>query len=990
LRLGNNGTAAPTAANGQAAPSPQPSPSEGEGAGGQALRDALDRLCAQATEAIDNGCELIVLSDKAMSKDRVAIPALLAAGAVHHHLVRTESRTKAGLIVQTGEAREVHHYCLLFGFGVDAVHPHLAFDALRQMQADGVISDTLDEAKVIATYIKAIGKGVLKVMSKMGISTLASYKGAQIFEAVGLRDEVVDRCFAGTASRLQGVGFGVLQDEAVRRHRLGFPTRAARRSGQLPNPGEYHWRPDGEAHSFNPRTIASLQAAARTNSQAAYEQYADLVNEHNRNRCTLRGLIGFRKAEGRDKERKRTRDEVSGASNTSSLRHSVAPSLPLDQIEPAAEIVKRFRTGAMSLGALSQEAHETLALAMNRIGGMSNSGEGGEDPDRFSLAQYDDGSTKSRRSAIKQVASGRFGVTSHYLANADQLQIKIAQGAKPGEGGQLPGHKVSPYIGRIRHSTPGVGLISPPPHHDIYSIEDLAQLIHDLKRANPDAIISVKLVAEVGVGTVAAGVAKAKADHILISGHDGGTGASPLTSIKHAGLPWELGLAETHQTLVLNDLRSRVRLETDGGLKTGRDVVIAACLGAEEYGFSTAPLISVGCIMMRKCHLNTCPVGVCTQDPVLRKKFTGQPEHVINYLFLVAEEARKLMAQIGVRTIDELVGRTDLLEPRDAIDHWKADGLDLRPILMTAVKPGHRKNVGVRKLIPQDHGLEEHIDNQWIEQAQPALERREPVEIDTTIINLDRTAGAMLSYRVSQAHGAEGLPDDTIRIKAVGSAGQSFGAFLAPGITLELSGDANDYVGKGLSGGQIVIAPPEGSPFKAEEQILIGNVALYGATGGRAFFRGVAAERFCVRNSGAHAVVEGIGAHGCEYMTGGRVAILGPTGRNFAAGMSGGIAYVLAPDRDAFRVRCNLELVELEDVQSPEDIAELRGLIEGHLEATGSTVAADLLDDFVARLPDFVKVMPVDYRRVLLQQRKAAVKPSPTEEEPLAEQVGHA
>jgi glutamate synthase (NADPH/NADH) large chain len=937
----------------------------GEERSGDALQKALDRLCLEADKAIDAGNQLIVLSDKNLGSDRAAIPALLAVGTVHHHLVRHANRTKISLVLETGEAREVHHFCTLFGFGLDAVNPYLAYQALFALREDQSLDDELTDEQIVKTYLKSLRAGIEKVMSKMGISTLASYKGAQIFECLGLREEVIERSFTGTASRLQGVGWDVIAEEALRRHRLGFPARprnlpsdtaaAAKPTAGagLPNPGEYHWRPEGEAHAFSPNSIANLQIAARTNSAAAYDNYAKLCNDDARQRCTLRGLLDFI-PEG---------DQ----------------SIPLDEVEPAKEIVKRFRTGAMSLGALSKEAHETLALAMNRIGGRSNSGEGGEDPARFSLTQYDDGTPKTKRSAIKQIASGRFGVTSYYLANADQLQIKIAQGAKPGEGGQLPGFKVNQYIAKIRHSTPGVGLISPPPHHDIYSIEDLSQLIFDLKRSNPMATVSVKLVAEVGVGTVAAGVSKAKADHILISGHDGGTGASPLTSIKHAGLPWELGLAETHQTLVLNDLRSRVRLETDGGFKTGRDVVIAACLGAEEYGFSTAPLITVGCIMMRKCHLNTCPVGVCTQDEELRAKFTGTPEHVINYLFLVAEEARRYMARIGVRNIDELIGRVDLLKTRDAINHWKADGLDLTPILKPAEKL--YANIGIRKSLEQDHGLDDYIDNDLVEACQPALTRREFVEVNTRLKNTDRSVGTMLSYHISKLHGMDGLPEDTIHLNFTGSAGQSLGAWLASGVTIRLEGDANDYVGKGLSGGKIIIKPPATSTFAPEENILLGNVALYGATGGEAYFRGVAAERFAVRNSGAKAVVEGLGDHGCEYMTGGRVVVLGPTGRNFAAGMSGGIAYIW--DRDnTFLQHCNLGMVDLEKLDQPEDIAECRQLISNHLEHTGSSVAQDVLTRWDEVASQFVKVMPIDYRRVLLQE-KARLQP---QHEP---EVGH-
>ncbi len=929
-----------------------------DGVAAAALTAAIQSLCDQATAAIDAGEKLIILSDRGVGPGRIAVPALLATGAVHHHLVRTSSRTRVGLIVETGEAREVHHFCTLAGYGADAVNPYLAYQALYSLRDTEVVDAELTDDEIVATYINSVGQGIRKVMSKMGISTLASYKGAQIFECLGLKTEVIDRCFAGTASRLQGVGFGVLAQEVSRRHALGYPARPETSGGhnQLPNPGEYHWRPGGEAHAFSPRAIAQLQAGARGNDQKAYDDYASLCNDDSAHRCTLRGLLAFKEDE------------------------SLA--IPLDEVEPAKNIVKRFRTGAMSLGALSKEAHETLALAMNRIGGYSNSGEGGEDPSRFALDQYDDGSTKSRRSAIKQIASGRFGVTSHYLTNADMLQIKIAQGAKPGEGGQLPGFKVDPYIASIRHSTPGVGLISPPPHHDIYSIEDLSQLIYDLKRANPVANVSVKLVSEVGVGTVAAGVSKAKADHILISGADGGTGASPLTSVKHAGLPWELGLAETHQTLVMNDLRSRVRLETDGGFKTGRDVAIAACLGAEEFGFATVPLIAIGCIMMRKCHLNTCPVGICTQDPDLRAKFNGTPESVINYLFLVAEEARRYMASVGIRSLDDLVGRVDLLNPRKAIDHWKADGLDLTALLMPAQKP--RPDVGVRKLIEQEHELDKHFDQGLIAAAQPALKNGTPTVIDLPVCNLDRTVGVTLSHEVSKAHGSKGLPNDTITVNLNGSAGQSLGAWLASGVTIRLSGDTNDYVGKGLSGGRIIVRPPAESPFKAQDNVIAGNVALYGATSGELYLRGIAAERFCVRNSGALAVVEGVGDHGCEYMTGGRCVVLGATGRNFAAGMSGGIAYIYDPD-GTFPDRCNTAMVELEALDDPDDIQELVLLLTNHAEFTGSPVAQDILERWNQARKAFVKVMPVDYKRVLQQLKRTEA----TRDQAEASEVGH-
>jgi glutamate synthase (NADPH) large chain len=858
---------------------------------------------------------------------------------VHHHLVRQAKRTQIGLILETGEAREVHHHCLLVGYGADAINPYLAFEALWQALRDDLLShrEFENDQKLVAAYRKGVAKGMLKVMAKMGISTLQSYKGAQIFEALGLKSDVVARCFTGTASRVQGVGFEVLADEALRRHRLGYPERSVDALPVLPNPGEFHWRAEGEKHGWDPQAIADLQIAARGGDEQAYWRFAEHTNRDARVRNTLRGLLRFKEV-------------------------SAEQSVPLEEVEPAKDIVKRFCTGAMSFGSISAEAHETLAVAMNRLGGKSNTGEGGEDPERFKPLPNGD----SKRSAIKQIASGRFGVTISYLTNADELQIKISQGAKPGEGGELPGKKVDETIARIRYSTPGVGLISPPPHHDIYSIEDLAQLIHDLKNANPEARISVKLVSEVGVGTVAAGVSKAHADHILISGDVGGTGASPLTSIKHAGLPWELGIAETHQTLVLNDLRSRVTLQTDGGIKTGRDVVIAALLGAEEMGFSTAPLITLGCIMMRKCHLNTCPVGIATQDAVLRSKFAGKPEHVVNYLFMVAEEARQIMAQLGFRTVNEMIGRSDMLEAEDAIRHWKTDGLDLTPILRPAQPP--RPGVQVRKSIPQNHGLELALDNQLLKLAAPALERGEKVRAELDIVNTNRTVGTILSHHVAKRWSDACLPDDTIHFKFRGSAGQSFGAFLARGVTLELEGDANDYVGKGLSGGRIVIYPPRVSRFVAEENILIGNVVLYGATGGVAYFRGRAAERFCVRNSGAWTVVEGVGDHGCEYMTGGRVVILGPTGRNFAAGMSGGIAYVLDRKGD-FNLRCNLGTVELERVENEADIAELLALIEKHCESTGSAVGQWVLDNWPEVLRQFVKVMPIDYKRVLMERQ---------------------
>ncbi len=899
------------------------------------LQRAIDRICAEAERAIDEGYSLVVLSDRAIGPDRVPVSALLACGAVHHHLVSRAKRTRIGIVLETGEAREVHHHCLLVGYGADAINPYLAFEALVQSRDDGLLDASID---LVGDYRQAVAKGMLKVMAKMGISTLQSYKGGQIFEALGLADEVIERCFGGTVSRLQGVNFAVLEEETLRRHALGYPADPTDKLPTLPNPGEFHWRSAGERHAWDPQAIFSLQVAARRGDRNAYVHFAAHVNEEARKNGALRGLLEFKTG-------------VAGAG------------VPLDEVEPASEIVKRFCTGAMSFGSLSAEAHETLAVAMNRLGGKSNTGEGGEDPARFAPLPNGD----SRRSAIKQIASGRFGVTIWYLANADELQIKMAQGAKPGEGGELPGKKVDDNIARIRYSTPGVGLISPPPHHDIYSIEDLAQLIHDLKNSNPTARVSVKLVSEIGVGTIAAGVVKAHADHVLISGDNGGTGASPLTSIKHAGLPWELGIAEAHQTLVMNDLRSRAVLQTDGGLKTGRDVVIAALLGAEEMGFSTAPLIALGCIMMRKCHLNTCPVGVATQDPVLRKKFAGQPEHVVNYLFMVAEEAREIMASLGIRRFVDLIGRLDLLQPRHAISHWKADGLDLTPLLTPLPKP--RPDTGVYCTIHQDHRLNLALDVNLIALAKKSIQQRKKTRAELEICNTNRTVGTMLSHEVVKKWGADALPYDTIRFKFTGTAGQSFGAFLAKGITLELEGDSNDYVGKGLSGGRIIIYPPKESSFKAEENVIIGNVALYGATAGRAFFRGRSAERFCVRNSGAKAVVEGVGDHGCEYMTGGRAVILGPTGLNFAAGMSGGIAYVWDVDDD-FAKKCNTGTVDLEAVEEDEDIVELREMIELHHEYTGSTVAARILDEWPSSLRQFVKVMPTDYKRVLGERKR--------------------
>ena len=905
--------------------------------GKQGLMNALDRICQEATAAIEDGYSLIILSDRKISQTRMPISALVACGAVHHHLVQTHARTRIGLVLETGEAREVHHHCLLTGYGADAINPYLAFEALWQAKIDGLLShdDYPTDESIVVAYRKAVLKGMLKVMAKMGISTLQSYKGAQIFEAIGLAHEIVDRCFVGTASRVQGVDFDVLYREMLERHQLGYPTHAENLIPVLPNPGDFHWRNSGDSHMWDPTAIANLQVAARTNSEDAYWQFARHANEKATRDCTFRGLLKFRE----------------GANG--------GP-IPVEEVEPAKEIVKRFCTGAMSFGSISSESHETLAIAMNRIGGKSNTGEGGEDPMRWVPQPNGD----SKRSAIKQVASGRFGVTIWYLANADELQIKIVQGAKPGEGGELPGGKVDKNIARIRHSTPGVGLISPPPHHDIYSIEDIAQLIHDLKNSNPSARVSVKLGAAMGVGTIAAGVTKAKADHLVIAGHDGGTGASPLTSIKHAGIPWELGLSETHQTLVTNNLRSRVYLQTDGQIKTGRDVAIATLLGAEEYGFATAPLVTLGCIMMRKCHLNTCPVGIATQDPELRKKFSGKPEYVVNYFFMVAEELRQIMAELGFRTINEMVGRTDALDTDLAVAHWKAKGLDLSAILAPAkiVYPDTK----VYRTMSQDHGLENALDNELIRLSKPAIERCEPVEIELPVLNVNRVVGTMLSHEVAKATKGELLPEDTINIKLTGSAGQSLGAWLAKGITITVEGDANDYVGKGLSGGKIIIYPPHASSFKPEENILIGNVVLYGAISGEAYFRGIAAERFCVRNSGANAVVEGIGDHGCEYMTGGRVVVLGSVGRNFGAGMSGGVAYVWDKDGD-FAARCNAETFDLEAVEDDADIAELQSMIDNHFKYTGSTVAESILCNWDTELRRFVKVMPTDYKRVLME-----------------------
>jgi len=881
-----------------------------EGVAGLGKR--LDEICSEASDAIKDGYSLVVLSDRNISASRVPVSALLATGAVHHHLVANQQRTRIGIVLETGEAREVHQHCLLIGYGADAINPYVAFEAMFQSQREGLLdAEKFTDEKIVAAYRKGVAKGMLKVMAKIGISTLHSYKGAQIFEAVGLGEEVINRCFKGTASRIKGVSLDVLAEEALRRHEIAYPKRDLVRLPMLDNPGDFHWRSGGEVHMWNPKTIANIQQAARHNSREAYKQFAKVSDDDSTRRATLRGLLKFKE----------------GANG--------GP-IPLDEVESAKDIVKRFVTGAMSFGSISAESHEALAIAMNRIGGKSNTGEGGEDAARFIPMENGD----SKRSAIKQIASGRFGVTNWYLTNADELQIKVAQGAKPGEGGELPGGKVDENIARIRHSTPGVGLISPPPHHDIYSIEDLAQLIHDLKNSNPSARISVKLVAEIGVGTIASGVTKAFSDHIVIAGHDGGTGASPLTSVKHAGLPWELGVAETHQTLVMNDLRSRVVIQTDGQLKTGRDITIAALLGAEEFGFSTAPLITLGCIMMRKCHLNTCPVGIATQDKELRKKFKGKPEHVVNYMFMVAEDMREHMASLGFRTVNEMIGRVDVLEANVAIDHWKEKGIDLTALLTPAVKP--HEGVQVYRTQAQNHGLEKALDNEIIRLAKATIENGEKGSIELPVVNTNRVVGTMLSHELAKAHMGKPLPDDTLHIKLTGSAGQSLAAWLYQGVTIELEGDANDYAGKGLSGGRLIVYPHKNSSFVAEENIIVGNVVLYGATSGEAYFRGIAAERFCVRNSGASAVVEGVGDHGCEYMTGGRVVVLGKTGRNFAAGMSGGVAYIWDRDKNFARL-CNMGMVELESLEVEEDINEVKTLIENHLKYTGSAVAKTAL-----------------------------------------------
>ena len=935
--------------------------------GADGMEGALDRLCERAEAAVVGGYNIIILSDRQVGPDRLPIPALLACAAVHHHLIRKGLRTAAGLVVESGEPREVHHFACLAGYGAEAINPYLAFDSLLAMHQRGDFPPEVDSTEVVTRYIKAIGKGILKVMSKMGISTYQSYCGAQIFDIVGLNTEFVEKYFTRTATMIEGIGLAEVAKESEQRHAAAFsddPVLAK----SLAVGGEYAYRIRGEKHMWTPDNVATLQHAVRTDSWERYQEYAAQVNDATTEQQTIRGLFRVKSAEEQGRK-----------------------PIPIEEVEPAKDIVRRFVTGAMSFGSISREAHTTLARAMNQIGGKSNTGEGGEEPDRFQPLR--DGGVNPERSAIKQIASGRFGVTTEYLVNGDMLQIKIAQGAKPGEGGQLPGHKVDATIAKVRFSTPGVGLISPPPHHDIYSIEDLAQLIYDLKNVNPAADVSVKLVSEVGCGTVAAGVAKARADHVTISGYDGGTGASPLTSIKHAGSPWEMGLAETQQTLVLNGLRSRICLQVDGGLRTGRDVLIGALLGADEFGFSTAPLIAAGCIMMRKCHLNTCPVGVATQDPVLRQRFKGAPEHVVNYFFYVAEEVRTLMAEMGVKSLAELIGQSDWLDKREVIEHWKAKGLDFTNVFY---KPKAEKDE-MRWTKLQEHPIDDILDRKLIKEAEAALTSRQKVEIETKIINVDRSAGAMLSGEVCKRFGLKGLRDDTIHVKLTGTAGQSFGAFLARGVTFELSGEANDYVGKGISGGRIIVKPGENSKIVPEESIIVGNTVLYGAISGECYFRGVAGERFAVRNSGAIAVVEGAGDHGCEYMTGGVVVILGKTGRNFAAGMSGGVAYVFDELGD-FSERCNMAMVDLEPVPEEDDLLEklhhhggdlqhkgrvdvssdmtrhdderLFQLISNHLHYTGSGRAKEMLDNWEHYRPKFVKVMPVEYRRALQEMER--------------------
>ena len=898
------------------------------------LQMAMEDIFSQVDSAIATGTNLIILSDRTIGPRRAPIPALLAVSGLHHHLIRQGTRTRVGLVLESGEPREVHHFAVLLGYGCSAINPYLAFETLNSMVAEGLLVDIAPD-QACKNYIKAVTKGTIKIASKIGISTLQSYRGAQIFEAIGLSQEVIDQYFTWTASRIEGIDLDVITQEAILRHGHGFAERTDRHP-TLDVGGDYQWRKDGEAHLFNPETIHTLQQAVRSGDYDTYKRYAHLVNDQTKQHFTLRGLLEFKDRQP----------------------------IPIEEVEPVEAITRRFKTGAMSYGSISKEAHESLAIAMNRIGGKSNTGEGGEDPERFTWTNE---RGDSKNSAIKQVASGRFGVTSLYLSQAKEIQIKMAQGAKPGEGGQLPGRKVYPWIAKVRHSTPGVGLISPPPHHDIYSIEDLAELIHDLKNANRSARINVKLVSEVGVGTIAAGVAKAHADVVLVSGFDGGTGASPQTSIKHAGLPWELGLAETHQTLVLNNLRSRIVVETDGQMKTGRDVVMAALLGAEEFGFSTAPLVSLGCIMMRVCQKNTCPAGIATQDPKLRKSFIGDPDHVVNFMRFIAQDVRELMAQLGVRTFDELVGHTDWLNVHPAVDHWKAKGVDLSKIL---TQPDVDDSVGRYCQMEQDHGLDKSLDiTTLLDLCQPAIENGEQVKATLPIYNTNRVVGTILGNEITKKHW-EGLPEDTIHLTFQGSAGQSFGAFVPAGVTLELEGDGNDYLGKGLSGGKLVVYPPKVSTFAPEDNIIIGNVAFYGATGGEAYIYGMAGERFCVRNSGVSAVVEAVGDHGCEYMTGGKVVVLGTTGRNFAAGMSGGIAYILDEVGD-FATRCNTDMVDLESLSEPEEIADLQEMIRRHRRYTDSRRAVEVLDNWEAYLPKFVKVIPRDYKRVIQSLRQA-------------------
>lgn len=898
--------------------------------GGPGLIKGLEEVFNKTEGAIKRGYSIIILSDTSADHEHTAIPALLAASGLHHHLIRRGLRTKCDIILESGEPREVHHFAVLFGYGVSAVNPYLAFESLDSLiQKEFIKNLTLEEA--IENYKKAIEKGILKVMSKMGISTLHSYRGAQIFEAIGLKQKIIDTYFTGTVSRIGGIGINEITQEVAQRNKKAYGEAKVPHTLSLESGGVYQWRRNGENHLFNPLSVAKLQQATQENNPEIYNEYSQLINDQSKQLITIRGMLDF---QNDDKK------------------------IPLDEVEPAEKILRRFKTGAMSYGSLSQEVHEALAIAMNRLGGKSNSGEGGEDIERFIPMNNGD----SRRSEIKQIASGRFGVTSHYLVNASELQIKMAQGAKPGEGGQLPGEKVLPWIAQTRHSTPYVSLISPPPHHDIYSIEDIAQLIHDLKNANPQARINVKLVSEAGVGTVAAGLAKGKADVILISGWDGGTGASPQTSLKHAGLPWELGLAETQQTLVKNDLRDRVVLEADGQMKTGRDVAIAALLGAEEYGFGTAPLVVLGCIMMRVCHLNTCPAGIATQDPELRKKYSGKPEYLQNYFHFVAEEVREIMAQLGFRTMDEMIGQTDRLTVRDKKHIWKAKSVNLDLLLQ---KPQPKKGSSLRNTQTQDHGLDKALDNELIALAQPALDEGKRVTIDKPIANVHRTVGTLLSKEISKRYGEEGLPDDTLQINCVGSAGQSFAAFGARGITFRVEGDANDYFGKGLSGANLILYPPQKANFTAEKNIILGNVALYGATEGQLYARGKAGERFCVRNSGATAIIEGVGDHGCEYMTGGKVVILGPTGQNFAAGMSGGIAYVLDEDGEFAKHRCNKEMVELEGLSKPDEIAEIYDLISNHQKFTESPVAQNIIENWDRYLHKFVKIIPTEYKKAL-------------------------